>query len=120
MTQALAALAAPESAGQPGSAVLTLAGGTLWPFAFVLPALSKSASHAVYFSDRHDATGPVQLDFATVTFGERDRQPALHCHAQWREANGARPMARGRWREADGARPMAACGWAMCCQKTPG
>ena len=84
----LATLAAPALIGRPASAVLTLAGGTLWPFAFVLPALSKTASHAVYFSDRHDATSPIRLDFATVTFGERDGHPALHCHAQWREADG--------------------------------
>lgn len=70
------------------SAVLTLAGGALWPFAYVMPALSRTAEHAVYFSDRFDADGPVQLIDACVTFGRRDGAPWLHCHARWVAADG--------------------------------
>jgi predicted DNA-binding protein with PD1-like motif len=70
------------------SAVLRLAGGTLAPFAYVMPALSRTAEHAVYFSDRFDASGPVQLVDASVTFGQRDGAPWLHCHARWTAADG--------------------------------
>ncbi len=70
------------------SAVLTLAGGEMSPFAYVMPALSRTAEHAVYFSDRFDACGPVQLIDARVTFGQRDAAPWLHCHARWTDADG--------------------------------
>lgn len=65
------------------SAVLRLHGGTLTPFAYVMPALSKTPEHAVYFSDRFDAAGAVTLRDASVTFGRRDGVPWLHCHARW-------------------------------------
>lgn len=76
---------APTSAA---SAVLQLQPGTLFPFAYVMPALSKTPAHAVYFSDRFDAAGAVQLETATVTVGQRDGAPSLHCHARWRDATG--------------------------------
>ena len=70
------------------SAVLQLQGGTFEPFAHVLPALSKTAEHAVYFSDRHDTTGAVALREATVTYGRRDGAPWLHCHGSWDDTEG--------------------------------
>lgn len=72
-----------------GSAVLALGEATLFPFAHVLPALSRTAEHAVYFSERFDADAPVRLETARVTAGLRDGLPSLHCHAQWRDAAGA-------------------------------
>ena len=72
------------------SAVLSLRGGALFPFAYALPALSKTPEHAVYFSDRFDATEPVHLECASVTYGQRDGQPWLHCHAAWRQSDGRR------------------------------
>ena len=72
------------------SAVLSLQGGAFFPFAYALPALSKTPEHAVYFSDRLDADEPVQLEFACVTYGQRDGQPWLHCHAAWMQRDGAR------------------------------
>lgn len=65
------------------SAVLRLRGGALAPFAYVMPALSKTPDHAVYFSDRFDAPGAVRLIDASVTYGLRDGTPWLHCHARW-------------------------------------
>ena len=70
------------------SAVLSLAGGAFSPFAYVMPALSRTVEHAVYFSDRFAAEGPVQLIDACVTFGRRDGAPWLHCHARWVDADG--------------------------------
>lgn len=72
------------------SAVLCLKNGAFEPFCYVMPALSKSAAHAVYFSDRFDVTGKVSLETATVTYGVRDGQPWLHCHAVWIEPDGTR------------------------------
>ena len=73
------------------SAVLTLTGGSLYPFAHVMPALSKTAEHAVYFSRRFDAGAPVQFELANVTCGRQpDGQPWLHCHAVWTDAQDSR------------------------------
>ncbi len=82
LTEALSHLGA-------NSAVLTLAEGRLFPFAHVMPALSRTPSHAVYFSDRFDAQSAVRLEFATITYGLRDSLPWLHCHAAWTDAAGA-------------------------------
>jgi predicted DNA-binding protein with PD1-like motif len=72
------------------SAVLSLAGGAFFPFAYVMPATSKTPDHAVYYSERFDAVAPVQLEFAAVTYGQRNGQPWLHCHATWIDAEGSR------------------------------
>lgn len=72
------------------SAVLRLKNGAFEPFCYVMPALSKSPAHAVYFSDRYDVAGKVRLETASVTFGQRDKQPWLHCHAVWLEPDGTK------------------------------
>ncbi len=72
------------------SAVLSLRDGSFFPFAYALPALSKTPEHAVYFSDRFDAAQPVRLECATVTYGQRDGQAWLHCHAAWTQSDGTR------------------------------
>lgn len=69
-------------------AVLRLTGGGLLPLAYVMPALSTSPEHAVYFSQRFQAPGRCRLDRAAVTYGLRDGQPWLHCHALWSEPDG--------------------------------
>ena len=70
------------------SAVLTLGSGRLFPFSHVMPALSTSPEHAVYFSRTFVAGQPVQLQTASVTLGRRDSTPWLHCHATWASATG--------------------------------
>lgn len=70
------------------SAVLTLGEASLAPFAYVMPARSRTPEHAVYFSERFDAPGPVRLLGASVTFGRQDGRPWLHCHARWQDADG--------------------------------
>jgi predicted DNA-binding protein with PD1-like motif len=72
------------------SAVLKLQGGAFFPMAYALPALSKTPEHAVYFSDRLDAPQPVSIECASVTYGQRDGQPWLHCHAAWTQSDGRR------------------------------
>lgn len=70
------------------SAVLRLHDGLLAPLAYVMPALSRDAEHAVYFSERFEAAAPAVLHEATVTWGPRDGRPWLHCHARWTDAHG--------------------------------
>ncbi|MFM2066406.1 MAG: hypothetical protein RLZZ584_1315 [Pseudomonadota bacterium] len=55
----------------------------LEPFAYVLPALSRDPAHAVYFSERHQAPGRVQLLAGAITVGRRGDQPWLHGHLDW-------------------------------------
>lgn len=95
------------------SAVLQLQPGTLQPFAYVMPALSKTPAHAVYFSDRFDADGAVQLETATVTLGQRDGQPSLHCHARWRDAEGRRHCGHVLPQEAMLRSPLQATAWLL-------
>lgn len=100
-------------AAAPGctSAVLRLHGGTLGPFAYVMPALSKTPEHAVYFSDRFDAPGAVRLVEASVTVGLRDGAPWLHCHARWQDADGTPHCGHVLPDDAVLASPMAATAW---------
>ena len=72
------------------SAVLRIKNGAFEPFCYVMPALSRTSEHAVYFSERYDVTGKVKLESATVTYGVRKGQPRLHCHAVWIEPDGTR------------------------------
>lgn len=70
------------------SGVAQIRGGhwSAWPY--VMPALSRSAAHAVYFSERHETAAPVRLQAATLTYGQRAGQPWLHAHADWTDAAG--------------------------------
>lgn len=70
------------------SAVAEIQGGSFGPFVYVMPALSKTPDHAVYFSDRHEPKGVVRLIEGCVTFGSNQGKPMLHCHARWKEENG--------------------------------
>jgi predicted DNA-binding protein with PD1-like motif len=106
VTEALAATGA-------ASAVLQLLPGSLQPFAYVMPDLSKTPDHAVYFSDRHDAIGPVHLETATVTVGQRDGQTSLHCHARWVDADGIRHCGHVLPHEAWLASTMPASAWLL-------
>lgn len=108
-------LAALVQALPPGcpSAVLRLHGGSLVPFAYVMPALSKTPEHAVYFSDRFDAPGAVQLTDASITYGRRDGQPWLHCHARWEDDDGTAHCGHVLPDDAVLATPMAASAWLM-------
>ncbi len=72
------------------SAAMRLSGGSFDCFAYCMPALSKTSDHAVYFSETFRVQGQVSLETASVTYGVRDGQPWLHCHAVWREPDGRR------------------------------
>jgi len=67
---------------------LTLTGGALGPFAYVIPALAPDPSHAAYYSETFRPAGPTRLDIAAITVGFRDGAPFFHCHGFWTEADG--------------------------------
>lgn len=82
ITQALVPL-------QADSAVLELHDGACEPFAYVLPAMSETPAHAVYYSQRYQApAGATRLQAGCITYGRREGSPWLHCHATWTEADG--------------------------------
>jgi predicted DNA-binding protein with PD1-like motif len=67
--------------------VLNIKGGTLGPFAYVMPALSKTADNAAFYSETFRPEGNVWLKQAAMTLGERDGAPFFHCHGLWLEAH---------------------------------
>ena len=72
------------------SGAFRLDSGEFTSFSYVMPALSKSPEHAVYFSETCYVEGRVTLETASVTYGQRDGRPWLHCHAVWVEPSGRR------------------------------
>jgi len=67
---------------------LNIKRGALGPFAYVMPALSKTGENAAFYSDIFRPSGVTRLKTATMTFGARDGAPFFHCHALWTEADG--------------------------------
>jgi predicted DNA-binding protein with PD1-like motif len=70
------------------SGVLNIHRGALGPFAYVMPALSKTGENAAFYSETFRPPGVTRLKLATLTLGERDGAPFFHCHGLWREADG--------------------------------
>lgn len=70
------------------SGTLNIKGGTLGPFAYVMPALSKTGANAAFYSDTFRPAGITQLKLAAMTLGERDGAPFFHCHGLWTEFDG--------------------------------
>ena len=68
--------------------VLNIRGGALGPFAYVMPALSKTGANAAFYSDTFRPAGVTRLKMGAMTLGQRDGAPFFHCHALWTEADG--------------------------------
>ncbi|MEO6380893.1 MAG: DUF296 domain-containing protein [Nitrobacter sp.] len=68
--------------------VLNMQGGALGPFAYVMPALSKTGANAAFYSDTFRPAGVTRLQTGAMTLGQRDGAPFFHCHALWTEADG--------------------------------
>ncbi|WP_257164946.1 DNA-binding protein [Bradyrhizobium sp. SRS-191] len=68
--------------------VLDIKRGALGPFAYVMPALSKTPDHAAFYSDTYRPAGVTQLTTGTMTLGIRDGAPFFHCHALWTDEGG--------------------------------
>jgi predicted DNA-binding protein with PD1-like motif len=67
---------------------LNFGAGALGPFAYVMPALSRTGENAAFYSDTFRPAGTTRLKIGTMTLGERDGAPFFHCHALWIEADG--------------------------------
>src|SRR6266403_1421371 len=67
---------------------LNIKGGALGPFAFVMPALSKTGENAAFYSDTFRPAGATRLKMGAMTLGRRDGAAFFHCHALWTEAGG--------------------------------
>jgi predicted DNA-binding protein with PD1-like motif len=70
------------------SGALNMQGGALGPFAYVMPALSKTGANAAFYSDTFRPGGITRLKMGAMTLGTRDGAPFYHCHALWTEASG--------------------------------
>jgi predicted DNA-binding protein with PD1-like motif len=68
--------------------VLNTREGALGPFAYVMPALSKTQENAAFYSDTFRPLGITRLKLASMTLGERDGAPFFHCHGLWTESDG--------------------------------
>lgn len=70
------------------SGVVEIAGLALSPFAYVMPALSKTPENAAYYSKIFRPGGVSRVTGGAMTFGHRDGADFFHCHALWREQDG--------------------------------
>src|ERR1700719_3039939 len=67
---------------------LNMRGGALGPFAYVMPALSKTGENAAFYSETFRPAGITRLKMGAMTLGQRDGAAFFHCHALWTEADG--------------------------------
>src|ERR1700726_1351046 len=67
---------------------LNIGRGMLGPFAYVMPALSKTGENAAFYSETFRPAGTTRLKVGAMTLGQRDGAPFFHCHALWTEADG--------------------------------
>src|SRR6266567_373269 len=67
---------------------LNIRAGALGPFAYVMPALSKTGENAAFYSDTFRPAGITRLRMGAMTLGRRDGAPFFHCHGLWTEADG--------------------------------
>jgi predicted DNA-binding protein with PD1-like motif len=95
------------------SAVFSLRDMMLEPLAFVMPALSDSPKHVAYFSQRYESSGAARIESGSITYGLRDGQPSLHCHATWIEADGRRRSGHVLAAESTLARPAKVDAWML-------
>ena len=68
--------------------VLNFRRGALGPFAYVMPALSKTGENAAFYSETYRPGGVTRLRLGSMTLGMRDGAPFFHCHGLWTEADG--------------------------------
>ena len=73
------------------SAAVELQGGGFGPFAYMLPAHAPDATHVAWYSAAHEPAGGARLERGNVTFGQRNGEAWLHCHAIWQKPPAAAP-----------------------------
>jgi predicted DNA-binding protein with PD1-like motif len=67
--------------------VLNFGSGALGPFAYVMPALSKTSENAAFYSETFRPSGVTRTKLGSMTLGLRDGAPFFHCHGLWTEGN---------------------------------
>lgn len=72
------------------SGVVKLDGLSLSPFAYLMPALSKTPEYAAFYSDTYRPDGGARIEVGAMTFGQRDGAPFFHAHALWGEGSAKR------------------------------
>ncbi len=55
---------------------------------YVRPAETNDDEHVAFYSETHRIETPVHLLLAVATFGEKDGNPFVHCHALWTDPQG--------------------------------
>ncbi|MFK4499340.1 putative DNA-binding protein with PD1-like motif [Bradyrhizobium japonicum] len=70
------------------SGVLNFGSAVLGPFAYVMPALSKTGENAAFYSDTFRPSGVTRTKLGSMTLGMRDGAPFFHCHGLWTEPDG--------------------------------
>ncbi|WFU37642.1 DUF296 domain-containing protein [Bradyrhizobium sp. CB82] len=68
--------------------VLNFGHGALGPFAYVMPALSKTGENAAFYSETFRPQDVTRLRLGSLTLGRRDGASYFHCHGLWTEADG--------------------------------
>jgi predicted DNA-binding protein with PD1-like motif len=68
--------------------VLNFSHGALGPFAYVMPALSKTGENAAFYSETFHPQGVTRTRLGSMTLGVRDGAPFFHCHGLWTGADG--------------------------------
>lgn len=63
-------------------------GAALGPFAYVMPALSRTGENAAFYSETFRPVGRTRIAAAAMTLGTREGAPFFHCHALWTEGDG--------------------------------
>jgi hypothetical protein len=76
------------AAAEFASGTVDVSGVALGPFAYVMPALSKTGENAAFYSDTFRPAGITRIKHGAMTFGRRDGMPFFHTHALWTEADG--------------------------------
>src|ERR1700754_4325395 len=70
------------------SGVLNFGSGALGPFAYVMPALSKTGDNAAFYSDTHRPAGVTRTKLRGKELCLRYGAPFFHCHGLWTDADG--------------------------------
>lgn len=60
------------------------------PLHFLMPALAVDDQHAAFYSDPHSMEEGTLIEYAVATYGRKDGEPFVHCHAVWRGRDGQR------------------------------
>lgn len=60
------------------------------PLHFLMPALAVDDQHAAFYSDPHSMEEGTVIEYAVATYGRKDGEAFVHCHAVWRGRDGER------------------------------